>query len=598
MGPATSGARPWVPFVAADPIDAVGVAGLRLLEAVLAEGEEVDCEVKAVGDQFDHRFSLFLSFTLPPNLGIASDVQVFVHGKLQPVPPAKGPRGPAPRRDGPEPGHRPPHRHRPASALIHTSQVMGSGRNRAAERLDAAASFSLFAFLVASALILHQLWWDGFDARHGVVIVAAGWVLLRPSSVGRLLLLITAEVVTVGADMPNVGDHILLVAIVGTGVLAQGVWMGVQRRGLPGAGELFERVAPLLRAAAVILYAAAALSKMNSAFFDPEISAAGEMLSRIAWIDPAALVGEWRVEAAIVSTVAVEVLLAVLLAIPRTRVAGLVVGGGFHVVLALAGNVPFAAVMLALYVGFLPAEAPRRARAAIGARFERGAWGRLGSKPAWVDALVLALLVGAWQLAGALEDADPAAVETLLDNGTRIVIIALVAVAAALWVRVRASAPPGQRNWSAAPGTVRRLSPILAIGVVILVANSLSPYLGLKSQTSFNMFSDLRTEAGRWNHVLVPESVRIFGYQDDLVQISGSNDSVLSRYGESGELVVRYELDRYLRRHSGAYATTASVDGSVPRLLTGEEGKSAPLQPLVDGVARFKPVPPPPDAVR
>ncbi|MPZ66508.1 MAG: hypothetical protein GEU83_13680 [Pseudonocardiaceae bacterium] len=55
--------------------------------------------------------------------------------------------------------------------------------------------------------------------------------------------------------------------------------------------------------------------------------------------------------------------LPILLAVPRTRVLGLVVGAGFHTVLALAGNVPFSALALALYVAFLPTDVPDRLRA-------------------------------------------------------------------------------------------------------------------------------------------------------------------------------------------------------------------------------------------
>lgn len=57
---------------------AVGVAGGRRLEPVLAEGEEVDGEVKAVGDQVKHWISLLVVDSMLANLGGGSDVQVFV----------------------------------------------------------------------------------------------------------------------------------------------------------------------------------------------------------------------------------------------------------------------------------------------------------------------------------------------------------------------------------------------------------------------------------------------------------------------------------------------------------------------------------------
>lgn len=80
--------------------------------------------------------------------------------------------------------------------------------------------------------------------------------------------------------------------------------------------------------------------------------------SQVCWFDPSLLDGSWRIEPAIWGTVEVEVALPILLAARRTRIVGLVVGGGFHTVLALAGNVPFTALAFAFYVAFLPLDTP------------------------------------------------------------------------------------------------------------------------------------------------------------------------------------------------------------------------------------------------
>ncbi len=79
---------------------------------------------------------------------------------------------------------------------------------------------------------------------------------------------------------------------------------------------------------------------------------------QVCWFDPSLLDGSWRIEPAIWGTVEVEVALPILLAARRTRIVGLVVGGGFHTVLALAGNVPFTALAFAFYVAFLPLDTP------------------------------------------------------------------------------------------------------------------------------------------------------------------------------------------------------------------------------------------------
>lgn len=493
---------------------------------------------------------------------------------------------------------------------------MGASGDRGTARAGLKDLFALLATLVALAVILHQLWWDGFDARHGSVVLVATWTLLRPSSVPRFLLLLGTEVYTVAVDMPNVGDHILVLTIVSLFILFQAGWEALRGRALPPPVELFRRVAPLLRLTAILIYAAAALAKLNTAFLDPAVSCAAEELSRIPLVDPAAL-GQWSVELAIVATIATEAALAVLLAVPRTRTAGLLLGCGFHLVLVLAGNVPFAAVMLALYVGFLPASAPTVARASlrrwkapvsadrsgalgravaglVGSRGRPGgAVGAVGARWWTVIPLQLAALValvGIWQLAGLFMEAEPEAAETLLEIGARLVVGTMIVVAVAIWLDAHSRGP--RRTHAVAVGSVRRLSPILAVAVAVLALNALSPYLGLKTQTSLNMFSNLRTEEGRWNHLIVPSEVRIFELQDELVEITASNDPVLARNAERDQRVVRYELERYLRRHPASFATYVPASGGPPRLAVGG-GEGSLGEQLAGKIARFRPIPAP-----
>ena len=54
-------------------------------------------------------------------------------------------------------------------------------------RSDSTWLFGGFALLLAISLILHQVWWDGFEVRspHFLVILAALWTVLRPTSVVR-----------------------------------------------------------------------------------------------------------------------------------------------------------------------------------------------------------------------------------------------------------------------------------------------------------------------------------------------------------------------------------------------------------------------------
>ena len=69
-----------------------------------------------------------------------------------------------------------------------------------------------------------------------------------------------------------------------------------------------------------------------------------------------------------------------------------------------------------------------------------------------------------------------------------------------------------------------RLTPFSILLAIVLFFNGLSPYLGIKTTTSFSMYSNLRTEGGKSNHWIIPKkAIQIVHYQDDLVEITQSN---------------------------------------------------------------------------
>jgi len=466
--------------------------------------------------------------------------------------------------------------------------------DRSARHADATWLLGLFAVLFAFSLILHQLWWDGFEvlSAHFIVILAALWTTLRPTSVVRFLMMVAAEVVAVALDMPNVGSHTLLVLVSGACVLTYAGWTTLLTRRLPEAGALFEHVAPFLRVQLLLVYAAAAIAKMNTSFFDGDASCAASMSRQVAWFDPSLLDGSWRVAPAIWGTVLIEVALPVLLAVPRTRVLGLVVGGAFHTVLALAGNVPFSALALALYVAFLPTDAPARLRALAAERPGLGRWARRarhwGGSPA-----AFPLAVGCWLAGAVIFSFEPAVGGALISNGTRLFVV-LVVLAAGILLTLclawRGGGGGGPRVYP--PRSLRLGHPVFVVGILLLVANSLSPYLGLKTESTFTMFSNLHTEDGYWNHLFAPEAIRVFPYQDQLVTITDSNDRTLEERTRAGTRLVRFELDRYLRTHPGTsatYATTAAASETTQ--TTGSAAPSA--SPVLDRVMKFKDVRPP-----
>jgi hypothetical protein len=94
----------------------------------------------------------------------------------------------------------------------------------------------------------------------------------------------------------------------------------------------------------------------------------------------------------------------------------------------------------------------------------------------------------------------------------------------------------------------------------VVFINGLSPYLGLKTESSYSMFSNLRTEGGISNHYLVPASFQIFDFQKEYVQLISSSDTFLQKAGMERKKMVLFHFDRYL---------LAKKPGRVEYLLNG-----------------------------
>ncbi len=457
---------------------------------------------------------------------------------------------------------------------------------------DSTWLFGLFGLLLALSLILHQLWWDGFEIRspHFLVMVAALWTARRPTSVKRFVTMIATEVFAVAVDLPNVGDHTLLVAVSGVFVLTYVAWTTLRTRRLPDPGILFEQIAPFFALHLLLVYAAAAIAKMNTGFFDPGISCAASMSTRLPWLHPSFLPESWIVVASIWGTVAVEVALPVLLAFRRSRLFGLALGGAFHAVLGLAGNVPFSALALALYVMFLPPDTPTRLRAITATRPGLNRWARRALR-AGRSRFVVPCALAFWLVGASVSTHIPGTRPALISLGTSLLLV--VAFAGGLLLVLGLARGGSGRLLSR---SLRLRNPVFVAGMLVLLVNSLSPYVGLKTESSFTMFSNLRTEAGRWNHLLIPEAVRIFPYQDHLVRIIASDDRALEATTRNGWRLVPSELERYLRAHPGTTATYVTTDmggDAVHTVGPGSGSKAVPTTRVLDRVVRFQAVPPP-----
>jgi hypothetical protein len=94
-----------------------------------------------------------------------------------------------------------------------------------------------------------------------------------------------------------------------------------------------------------------------------------------------------------------------------------------------------------------------------------------------------------------------------------------------------------------------------ALGPMLIVLSTIAPYLGLGTERAFAMYSNLRTEGGRSNHLLYSAQWMPFGYQRDLVEVVESVDERVA-----AGLAIPYQELR-------ARLSAAPADGAAPGRL-------------------------------
>ncbi len=239
----------------------------------------------------------------------------------------------------------------------------------------------------------------------------------------------------------------------------------------------------------VVLYALAATHKLNRDFFDPAVSCATsgiEVLSRdwhLAALDTPALARSWAP-----FFVAAEIgMLAALVLRP-----GFALGHGLliHIPLTIVFAPSFTFAVMSGWVACL-SEADLRH---LGTTLRRRSAFVVAVGGALAALSLRGHVVARWRT-------DPL---WCIDEGLQ--FFALAWVVAAWWRR-----PPGALGWFSA-WRERPPKQALWIGACLAVigaVNGFSPYLGVQFQHTAAMLSNLRIDAGCWNSLVFPESMRL-----------------------------------------------------------------------------------------
>lgn len=411
---------------------------------------------------------------------------------------------------------------------------------------SAVLQFRFFTTLWAVASLFHMAHSSVFDRQLNLALltIAAFFAIFRPSLTSFLPLVIL-QIFDAVFRMPMTTNHWIFTAFANGTILHALFFLIVKNRSLRvGEGQLFKTFAPLVRIEVIVLYFFAVFHKLNSGFFTPSASCATDLLiaQNVAAVIP---LNENIFLLNAYFTLLVELSIPILLCFRQTRNAGVLVGLIFHCILSYStynAFYDFSSVMFAVYFLFLtPAFSLNTLKTARRIKEQAMNWLRTYSvrKLAYITGMAFLLLVAL------------VIVNKPLDSSYRVHLYFFWTVYSLMFATViimhikkrNAAVTEPKRSLFVAPHWS-----LLIIPVVVFL-NGTMPYLGLKTENSYAMFSNLRTEGGKTNHFLVPASVQIFHYQKDVVQIVSSTDTFLQKLAEQNKALVLFDFRNYVQEH-------------------------------------------------
>jgi len=521
--------------------------------------------------------------------------------------------------------------------------------------------FPAFALIWGITTLVHQLaftfWvesWQGWT-----LVFSAIAVIVRPGCVMRFAVLVGAALLNLWHKLPFVPNHILfeglvhlmmLIALVeffrqrGNCAVLREAWPGWRRHlpliavaailkwayftlpfvpqgyalGAPttlfvafavgrmafrgpevrGGDDLLARFAPVFRVAVVVVYVWSVVQKLNHDFLDPEVSCATKLHEDIAaYFGGLIPTGVGPSLVAIWGSLAFELGIPLLLVFRRTRLLGFVAAIGFHLWLAIhpaAGIYSFSALVMAFLALFLPSTWGREFQRAWNAQLRwlgRGdpERGRRRARRLPVIGFFIALFIQAGLYMSMARD-----YETFL-IANRVGFFAFLTWGCWIGGCYLVAGWRARREDRALPHGPRRTLAWVVLAPVVL--NGVIPWIGLRTQTSFSMYSNLRSE-GDGNHLFL-ERIDLFDYQRDMVEVVESQPDILapgdrpkgiSQFAnrqfdyEGTWFLPWFEFRRLVSQRSGDFRVVYVRDGET-RTLGREDGA------IFGNEAAFEPIP-------
>lgn len=402
--------------------------------------------------------------------------------------------------------------------------------------------FKVFSALWGTAALFHMAHSSVFDTQLNLALLtlASFFSILRPS-LASFVLLITLQIFDAAFRMPFTTNHWIFTAFANLTILHVLLFKLIREKNFNlDTGKFFKSFAPLVKIEVIILYFFAVFHKLNSGFFTPDTSCATYLLQAQGLDHIIPLTAElYRLNAFF--TLAVELSIPVLLCFSRTRNLGVLAGIFFHCILSYStynAFYDFSSLMFATYFLFIsPAFTEKLFHGFALVRFNvQKLYSGFSMRTLAYSIMTLVLLA-----------AVIFSVNHQLDSPKTVHLYFFWTLYSALFASlfiwyVLTKKPSHFRE------TVH-IAPIhwtLFIIPLLVFINGILPYLGLKTENSYAMFSNLKTEGGATNHFIVPATVQIFDYQKNVVEIISSTDPYLQSLAEERIALVLFEFQNYV----------------------------------------------------
>ena len=421
---------------------------------------------------------------------------------------------------------------------------MNSDKRTINQAEDVYAAFAVFAFLFAWAQFFDYAFTVANFFRFSVsdydlgryfsmaVCILAAWVILKPSSLYRSIFLFVFVIVDTIIALPRSPNHVVFEVIVLTTILICFVYMKLKQKSNFTQKTFYETFAPAVRLEVIGLYLWAAIHKINTGFFDKDISCATIQIFNTRDALPIMPTPDWFISVNPYLTLLVESSIPILLIIPKTRILGLIIAIIFHFILGFRYT-GFTILVYSFLSLFVPPTSYDRIKPKFNHLKDKLSTNlsKFSNYKNWkktrFDKFIthFIFMISILLLMGFLMSGIPRTSSILSMHGAYLGFCFVFFVAFFYFILIRVKESGLEHRLALVP----KMKWLLIFPVLILFLGLL-PHVGVKNIQAMAMFSNLRTEGGKTNHLFIPSSIQLFSNLEDLVKIKGANVRVLNRF--------------------------------------------------------------------